>query len=195
MNMATKYYIDMYRNERGRAVNVPVVATFKDINECRASAVLAMIEDPKIELVMVNRYAKNGPKGGRGSFIGNIQSKKGGIYEWYSQSGAAVISMPRGTTENKLPKPGRSSDRRNFKKFTADGFPIYKIWQYWDSDNGYNVLAKNNYGEWVYGRNYNIKTGRWAGGTYRVHINDLYDRSPPTGRLVVDNKRGNTGKY
>lgn len=86
--------------------------------------------------------------------------------------------------------------KMDFKKYTADGFPIYKIWKYWNSDDGHVVLARHpKSNEWIFGRNYNIKTGRWVGGTYRMRLEDLYERCPPYGVLIVNNKRGPTGKY
>ena len=91
-------------------------------------------------------------------------------------------------------KKKKTPAKRNFKKYTADGFPIYKMWKGWGPY--YDVLAKNpETGMWVYGRNYKLSTGRWAGGTYRPTLKLLYERSPPFGKLVVDNKRGYTGRY
>ena len=85
-----------------------------------------------------------------------------------------------------------ANSKPDYTKYNCSGFPIYKIWE---SFGTYNVLAKNDHGEWVFGRNYNLETGLWQGGTYKIRIDDLYERCPPYGRLVVDNHRGPTGRY
>lgn len=88
----------------------------------------------------------------------------------------------------------RKRSNRKFVKKTADGMTIYKIWHH-DMFDSYDVLAKNRYGEWAYGRNYNLRTGRWSGATYRLNIDDLYERCPPYGKVIVNNKIGPTGRY
>lgn len=94
-------------------------------------------------------------------------------------------------TASKDVKPFKGS--ADYTKYSAVGFPIYKIWE---SFGQYCVLSKNpKTGEWIFGRRYDLDTGIWGGGTYRLNIDDLYERCPPYGKLVVDNKRGNTGKY
>ena len=97
------------------------------------------------------------------------------------------------SAKRSVSKDRKSGGNVDFTKSNRFGFPIYKIWE---SFGQYNVLARNpETGEWVYGRRYDMDSGIWAGGTYRLNIDDLYERCPPYGKLVVDNKRGNTGKY
>ena len=83
----------------------------------------------------------------------------------------------------------------DFTKYSAVGIPIYKIYYYrgWDT---YDVLGRKFNGEWVFGRDYDLKTGVWQGGTYRMDLNDLYKRVDTNlPRAYIDNKRGPTGRF
>lgn len=92
----------------------------------------------------------------------------------------------------------RSKNRRSspdYTKVTVNGFSIYKIF---DSFGQYDVLAKNDAGMWVWGRNYDLDKGYWQGGDYRHDIGDLYELVTERhfiGKLVQDNHRGPTGRF
>ena len=98
------------------------------------------------------------------------------------------------TEDKKSKKRATKKPKKDFTKYSATGAPIYKIW-YNGIGGTYDCLAKIN-NEWVYGRDYNLSTGVWQGGRYDYDIDNLYRRVGGTfGKVVVDNKRGPSGRF
>ena len=97
------------------------------------------------------------------------------------------LKMARKTTTSK--------PKNDFTKVSAAGIPIYKIW-YSPLMDSYDVLGRSKSGEWVYGRDYDLKDGVWQGGRYDYDIDNLYKRVGGTyPKVYKNNHRGPTGKF
>lgn len=129
---------------------------------------------------------------GKAARITRVRDKKKSRWKFKPLVGLKFLQR-KPSAKRSASKDRKSGGNLDFTKSNCLGFPIYKIWE---SFGQYYVLAKNpETGEWVFGRRYDLDTGIWGGGTYRLNIDELYERCPPYGRLVVDNHRGDTGKY
>ncbi len=105
------------------------------------------------------------------------------------------VPMTFGLMEKTTRPKKKVAKKPDFTKISAAGIPIYKIW-YSSLMDSYDVLGRSKKGEWVYGRDYDLKDGVWQGGRYDYDLNNLYKRVGGTfGKVVVDNHRGNTGRF
>lgn len=95
----------------------------------------------------------------------------------------------------KLRETRKAVKKHDYTKISAAGIPIYKIW-YSPLMDSYDVLGRSKNGEWVYGRDYDLKDGIWKGGRYDYDIDNLYKRVGGTYPVVFkNNHRGKTGKF
>ena len=69
-----------------------------------------------------------------------------------------------------------------YTRYSRDGFEILQIYDAWGT---YNVVAKNNHNEYVWGHDYDLERGMWSGGDYSNDLSDVIKHI--YGRLVVDN--------
>lgn len=105
------------------------------------------------------------------------------------------VPMTFGLMEKASKPKKKVAKKPDFTKISAAGIPIYKIWYspMWDS---YDVLGRSKNGEWVYGRDYDLKDGVWQGGRYDYDIDNLYKRVGGTYPVLFkNNRRGKTGKF
>ena len=77
---------------------------------------------------------------------------------------------------------GKKLKESRFTLKNRDGFRILQIYELFGT---FNVVATNDYGEYVWGRDYDPAKGYWSGGDYSNNLNDI--RKSISGRLAVDN--------
>lgn len=134
--------------------------------------------------------------------VGDMMRWKG-VWEWRSfpshanhvvaKDGSIGPILNKNVASKKAVK--KKPAKKDFTKYTAMGLPVYKIWYNGIMDS-YDCLARQKNGEWVYGRDYDLKDGIWQGGRYDYDLDNLYRRVGGTfGKVVVNNKRGPTGKF
>lgn len=105
----------------------------------------------------------------------------------------ALIEANIRTYKNKIAKT--KATKPDFTKISSAGIPIYKIW-YSPLMESYDVLGRKKSGEWVYGRDYDLKKGIWQGGKYDYDIDNLYKRVGGTYPVLYkNNRRGKTGRF
>jgi len=76
----------------------------------------------------------------------------------------------------------KNVESSRFTRYSRQGFEILQIYEIWGT---YNVIARNDRGMYVWGRDYDLERGFWGGGDYRYDMNDIKDLV--YGRLVIDN--------
>ena len=114
-----------------------------------------------------------------------------GAPKWIADGKTRLVSRQGKPIDPK----SKSMLKTDFTKFSAVGIPIYKIY-YSAFTESYDVLGRKYNGEWVYGRDYDLKTGIWNGGRYNFDIDALYDRvNGPNGHVFINNRRGPTGRF